>query len=84
MPGPQTCLTMYDMAGMFSIRLSESLRRALQRISRKQKRPASDVAREALRRYLAAEELRQLRSKLRPHAEARGYLTDEDVFKAVS
>ncbi len=32
----------------------------------------------------AAEELRSLRERLRPYAEAKGFLTDEDVFKAVS
>lgn len=67
-----------------SIRLPPALRRELTRLSRSQDRPASDVAREALRRYIAAEQLRQLRQKLRPRAEARGFLTDEDVFKAVS
>jgi predicted transcriptional regulator len=72
------------MSRTLSIRLTEQLNRSLQRLCRRQKRPASDVARDALRRYLAAEELRLLRQKLRPHAEARGVLTDEDVFKAVS
>jgi predicted transcriptional regulator len=75
---------MYDMSNMLSVRLTENLRRELNRLSKRQKRPASDVAREAIRRYLAVEELRGLRSRLRPHAEGRGFLTDEDVFKAVS
>lgn len=72
------------MGDMLSIRLPDPLRRQFERLCRKQNRPASDVAREALRKYVAAEELRQLRESLRPHAEARGFLTDEDVFKAVS
>ena len=67
-----------------SIRLPPALRRELNRLSRTQDRPASDVAREALRRYIAAEQLRSLRRKLRPYAESRGFFTDEDVFKAVS
>ena len=50
----------------------------------RQQRPVSDVAREALRRYIAMEELRSVRERLRPYAEARGFLTDEDVFNAVS
>ncbi|MFM9957452.1 MAG: CopG family ribbon-helix-helix protein [Phycisphaerales bacterium] len=72
------------MSGSFSIRLSDDLRRELARLCRAQKRPASDVAREALRRYIAAERLRAVRERLRPRAEARGLLTDEDVFRAVS
>jgi predicted transcriptional regulator len=75
---------MYDMGDMLSIRIQPALRRQLDRLCRRQNRPASDIAREALRRYMAAEELRQLRAGLRPHAEARGFVTDEDVFKAVS
>lgn len=72
------------MSDSLSFRLSPTLKRELNRLCKRQRRPASDVAREALRRYLAAEELRLLRERLRPYAEARGYLTDEDVFKAVS
>lgn len=75
---------MYDMSDMLSFRLPAALRRQLDRLCKAQKRPASEVAREALRRYVAAEELSQLRAGLRPHAESRGFLTDEDVFKAVS
>lgn len=72
------------MSDSLSFRIPLELRRELRRLCRQQKRAASDVAREALRRYLTAEELRLLRQKLRPYAEARGFLTDEDVFKAVS
>jgi len=75
---------MYDMADMLSIRLTDKLRRELTRLCKRENRPASDVAREALRRYLAADELRRLRDRLRPRAKARGFVTDEDVFKAVS
>jgi predicted transcriptional regulator len=72
------------MGEMLSIRLPDPLRRQFERLCRRQNRPASDVAREALRRYVAAEEIRQLRETLRPHAQAHGFFTDEDVFKAVS
>jgi predicted transcriptional regulator len=72
------------MRDSLSIRIDPSLRRELQRVCKREKRRASDVAREALRAYLAVRELRQLREKLRPRAEAAGFLTDEDVFKAVS
>jgi predicted transcriptional regulator len=72
------------MSNMLSIRLTEKLRRELARLCKRQHRPASDVAREALRRYLAVEEVRQLRERLRPRAQAKGFVTDEDVFKAVS
>lgn len=72
------------MGDSLSIRLDSKLSRQLQRMSKQQKRSSSDIAREALRRYIDAEEIRQVREKLRPYAEANGFLTDEDVFKAVS
>lgn len=75
---------MSDMSDMLSIRLPLPLRRELARLCKAQRRASSDVVREALRRYMAAEELRALRERLRPRAEARGFLTDDDVFKAVS
>ena len=40
--------------------------------------------REALRRHLAQLRFEQLHRRVMPFAEARGYLTDEDVFDAVS
>jgi len=67
-----------------TVRIPEKLRKDLDALCREQDRPASEVVRDSLRQYLASQELRRLRRKLRPHAEAKGFLTDEDVFKAVS
>jgi predicted transcriptional regulator len=67
-----------------TIRIPEALRRNLRKLCRRQRRSTSDVVRESLRRYIAQEQLRLARQKLRPYAEARGFLTDEDVFKTVS
>ena len=43
-----------------------------------------DAVREALTRHLALLRFGQLRAQVMPFAEARGYLTDEDVFRLVS
>ncbi|MBN1553367.1 MAG: ribbon-helix-helix protein, CopG family [Phycisphaerae bacterium] len=67
-----------------TIRIPEGLRKDLEKLCKRQHRSSSDVVRESLRKYLALEQASQLREKLRPHAEATGFLTDEDVFKAVS
>jgi predicted transcriptional regulator len=67
-----------------TIRLPAQLRRELERLSRQRQRAAGDIVRESLRRYLAVERFRELRAKALPFAEAQGFLTDEDVFKAVS
>ena len=67
-----------------TIRIPAELQAKLKKVCRRQKRSASDVLRESLRRYLAAEQLRELRQELRPYAEAAGFRTDEDIFKVVS
>jgi len=67
-----------------TIRLSAALRRRLQRLSRQRGRPAGELVRDSLNRFLAVEQFRELRGKALPFAEAAGFLTDEDVFKAIS
>jgi predicted transcriptional regulator len=67
-----------------TIRIPKDLGKELKKICRQQGRSTSDVVRESLRRYIVAEELRQIRESLRPYAEAKGVLTDEDVFKMLS
>ena len=67
-----------------TIRISDELKKQLQDFCREQDRPASDVVRDSLRRYLAIERFKALRGKTLPFAEAQGILTDEDVFKAIS
>ena len=66
-----------------TIRIPDDLKVNLQKISREQNKPVSDVVRESIRRYIAVERFRALRRKVLPFAEAQGFLTDEDVFKAI-
>lgn len=40
--------------------------------------------REALERQLALDRLADLRQHIAPFAKARGYLTDEDIFREIS
>jgi predicted transcriptional regulator len=70
--------------GNLTIRTPDDLRKQLQELCERQNRPASEVVRDSLRRYIAAEEFRALRRRTLPFAEARGFLTDEDVFRAIS
>lgn len=44
----------------------------------------SEVVRDALRRQLLLREFERLRQKTVPRARKRGFIVDEDVFKAVS
>jgi predicted transcriptional regulator len=67
-----------------TIRLDPALERQLRRLAQRTGRSRSDLARDALRRQLAVAEFDDLRRRIMPLAEARGYLTDEDVFRDVS
>jgi len=66
-----------------TIRLDEDLDSLLTKLSRKVGRTRSEIVREALRRQLRISQFETLRQRVMPSAEARGYLTDEDVFAEV-
>ena len=72
------------MKSVITIRLDKGLERTLSEVCRRSGRTRSDVVREALKRQLTLARFEQLRKKVLPFAEARGLLTDEDVFKSVS
>lgn len=76
---------MHDMkTSALTIRLDQDLERQVARIARRMGRSRSEVVRDALRRQLAMVQFEDLRRRVMPLAEARGYLTDEDVFRDVS
>jgi predicted transcriptional regulator len=66
-----------------TLRIPDELDRELQRQSAATRLSKSDLAREALHRYLQIVRLRTLRSRLVPVAQAQGFSTDEDVFRAL-
>jgi len=77
--------TLYDMkTNVLTIRLDKDLDDLLTKASRQSGKNRSEVAREALRRQLRISQFEAARRKVMPFAEARGYLTDEDVFAEVS
>ena len=75
---------MYDMSNAVTIRLDPALEKLLDRLCRLTGRTRSDLVREALRRQLRLLRFEQLRRQALPFAEARGYLTDEDVARDIS
>ncbi|KKL71680.1 hypothetical protein LCGC14_2092490 [marine sediment metagenome] len=56
----------------------------LSKASKKTGKNRSEIAREALRRQLRISQFEALRKRVMPFAEARGFLTDDDVFFKVS
>jgi len=67
-----------------TIRLDGDLDKLLSKAARQSGKSRSEIAREALRRQLRISQFETLRRRIMPFAEARGYLTDEDVFRDVS
>ncbi|MEX0638348.1 MAG: ribbon-helix-helix protein, CopG family [Burkholderiales bacterium] len=67
-----------------TIRLDANLEKALRRIARRTGCTRSEIAREALKRWIVTARFRELRAKTLPFSEAQGLLTDEDVFRAIS
>jgi metal-responsive CopG/Arc/MetJ family transcriptional regulator len=72
------------MTDTLTIRLPEKLQKELDVIVKAEKVSKSEIIRDAIARYLAVKRFQQLRNQVLPFAEARGLLTDEDIFKAVS
>jgi predicted transcriptional regulator len=64
-----------------TLRVPDELDKALQRQSNDAGVSKSDLAREALRRFLAVSEFQRLRAKLVRRAQAQGVHTDDDVFR---
>ena len=76
---------MYDMKTLaVTIRIEPDLQKLLDKVCKQSGRTRSDIVRDSLKRQLSIIRFEQLRRQVLPFAEARGYLTDEDVNKAVS
>ena len=76
---------MQDMkTSTLTIRLEPRLDKQLAEVARRTGRSRSEVVRDAVERQLALARFQDLRRRIMPLAEARGYLTDEDVFRDVS
>ncbi len=67
-----------------TLRLDKELDDMLAKVSKQSGKNRSEVAREALRRQLRLQQFEELRKRIMPFAEARGYLTDEDIFADIS
>jgi predicted transcriptional regulator len=74
----------YMKTATLTIRLDKELEELLTKASRRTGKNRSEIAREALRRQIRLETFEELRKRIMPFAEARGYLTDEDIFSEIS
>jgi predicted transcriptional regulator len=72
------------MRNAVTVSLPEALTQELDLVSREAGTSRSEIVREALKKYFALREYRALRAELVLEAEAKGIVTDEDVFDQVS
>jgi len=72
------------MSDAVTVRLDRDLQRRLDRVCKRSGKSRSEIVRDALRRQLTLLQFEQTRRQLMPFAEARGYLTDEDVYREIS
>ena len=72
------------MRQTLTIRLPDDLRKELQKISKEESKPMSDLVRESLQRYISIYKFHRLRNRVLPFAESQGILTDEDVFDVIT
>ena len=72
------------MKSTLTIRLDGDLERQLDELCERTGRNRSEIVRAALRRQVSLLRFEELRRRTLPFAEARGYLTDEDVFRELS
>lgn len=67
-----------------TIRLDPQMAWLLDELGKQTNKSRSEIARDALNRQLRLARFEAVRKRLMPFAEARGILTDEDVFAIVS
>ncbi len=65
---------------MVTFRIDPRTARLLERLSQRTGRPRSELIREALQRQLALMRFEALRQATAPFAEARGWLTDDEIL----
>ena len=72
------------MRTVVSVSFPEEMAMELDKLAKASGRTRSEIVKEALRTYLWEERFRTFRTKIRPKAKKRGFVTDEDVFKDIS
>lgn len=66
---------------VLTVRIDKALDAELRQFMAQTGQQRSEFVRDAVRRQLALARFEALRQRIAPFAEARGWLTDDDVFK---
>jgi hypothetical protein len=71
-------------ATTLTIRLNDDQNKLLTKVARQSGKSRGEMTRKLLQRYLIIQQFDSLWRQTMPFTEARGFLTDEDVFSEVS
>jgi len=72
------------MRSVLSVSLPEKMAAELDGLARETGRNKSDIVKESLAEFLWESRFRRIKKRLSPKAKAGGFITDDDVFKAIS
>ncbi|HEX5727313.1 MAG TPA: CopG family transcriptional regulator [Longimicrobiaceae bacterium] len=72
------------MSEVIPVTLPATAKAELDKYSREDGVSQDDLIREAVEEYLVARRVREIRERVVPQAQAQGFFTDEDVFRAIS
>ena len=72
------------MRSVLSVSLPKKMAAELDSLAKETGRNKSDIVKESLGEFLWEKKLCRMKKRLRPKAKKAGFLTDDDVFKAVS
>ena len=72
------------MRSVLSVSLPEKMAAELDVIAKETGRNKSDIVKQSLGEFLWENRFRRMKKRIIPKAKAAGYVTDDDVFKAIS
>lgn len=72
------------MRSVLSVSLPEKMAAELDLLAKETGRNKSDLVKESLGEFLWEKRFSRMKKRLRPKAKAAGFVTDDDVFKAIS
>ncbi len=72
------------MRSVLSVSLSEKMATELDSFAKETGRNKSDIVKESLGEFLWEKKFRRMKKRLSPKAKKAGFVTDDDVFKAIS
>jgi len=69
-----------SVSKLINVRVSATLQKELQELSRSEHVPISDIVRDSLREFLAVRKFRKLSKDVKNYARKAGFVSDDDIL----